>query len=66
MANKLEREFRHNGSVIPDPDPNMQPNEVLKLFAMHKPELINSTIAGPEIVDDKAIYTLSNLVGSKG
>ena len=46
----LERIFRHAGRDLPDPDPSMEPEDVLKHYARQYPRLtgaIEAQVARP-------------------
>jgi len=61
-----DRVFKYNGEVLTDPDKHMTPFEVAKFYSARFPELINATIEGPAIVDDKVEYSFSKIAGTKG
>ena len=61
-----EREFKLGDLVLPDPGTHMTPQEVMKFYSGQYPELTNSNCSGPEIAEDKAVYTFSKSVGVKG
>jgi PRTRC genetic system protein C len=51
---------------LPDPNPNMSPEEVMKFYASEYPELTNATLNGPKVVGDRAEYVAKATVGTKG
>ena len=53
---RLKREFIFNDNVLPDPNPNISPEEVKEIYANEYPELITANVFGPDYRDDKAIY----------
>lgn len=61
-----EREFSYKGELFVDPDPMMTPSQVAKFYSARFPELVNTSINGPELIEGKARYTFSNSVGTKG
>lgn len=70
-VNKLNRKFilaRNNESVeLADPNPSMQPKDVLSFYAASGyPELNNATVIGPVIKDDMMTFTFKTVVGTKG
>lgn len=66
----LERSFSFkkdkNDITLPDPDQSMTPDQVMGFYSNTYPELTTSTVHGPEIKDDKAIYTFKTTIGTKG
>jgi len=66
----LNRVFvrQHGGKTteLPDPNPAMPPDKVAAHFAGHFPDLATAGVTGPEIKDDKAVYTFTTRVGTKG
>lgn len=60
--------FKKSGKDIqlPDPNPQFTVAEVMNFYAGQHPELTTSTVAGPEIDGDKAVYTFKTTVGTKG
>lgn len=61
------RIFKHGDMKLPDPDPNMTPDEVRELYANTYVSLTNGSVDGPEINDDgEAVYEFTEHVGSKG
>ncbi len=51
---------------LPDPNPAMPPDKVAAHYAGHFPELVTAGVSGPEIKDDRAVYTFTTRVGTKG
>lgn len=62
----VERVFEHNGLSLPDPDPNLSPDEVRQFYGTHYPDLTTSRVSGPEIRDGKEVYAFERSVGTKG
>jgi PRTRC genetic system protein C len=58
--------IHETGVEIPDPDPTISLEEVMKLYSGMYPELTTATIHGPEYVDDKVIYRFKSVIGTKG
>lgn len=54
MANttELKRVFKMGSISLPDPDPSICPEEVLKAYAVNYSHLANATIEGPKMSDD--------------
>ena len=51
---------------LPDPNPEMSPNEVRKFYAARFSELANGNIEGPKPEGTKLIFTLTTNIGTKG
>lgn len=67
-TNKLQRTFRHCQKSIdlPDPNPAFTVAQVKDFYSNTYPELINANISGPELIDDKAQYSFTTVIGTKG
>ena len=65
-ASALRREFVYNGSVVPDPNPSLSPEQVRDTLTAAYPEIATAALAGPEIHGDAARYTFTRAIGSKG
>ena len=55
-----------SGVEIPDPDPNLSPENVMSFYAGMYPELTAATIHGPEYRDDRIVYRFKSVIGTKG
>jgi PRTRC genetic system protein C len=66
----LERVFKFkNGEAritLPDPNPAIQPHEVMDFFSHTYPELTTATVHGPEIEEDRIVYRFKTTIGTKG
>ncbi len=66
----LKREFviENKGvkTVLPDPDPNMSPDQVMTFYSNTYPELVTSSCHGPSYQDDRMVFTFKTTVGTKG
>lgn len=60
--------FKKDGKDIdiPDPNPEMTAEEIMKMNAAVYPELTNGMVTGPVVIDDKAIYTFTTKAGKLG
>ncbi|HET6255827.1 MAG TPA: PRTRC system protein C [Puia sp.] len=60
--------FKKDGKTVElsDFNPNLSPEEVMQFYAGQHEELTTSTIAGPKIEGDKAVYEFKTTVGTKG
>lgn len=67
---QLTREFvvesKGNKITLPDPDPNMSPDQVMTFYSNTYPELVTSSCHGPAYQDDKMVYSFKTTVGTKG
>ena len=52
--------------ALPDLNPSISADEALQLHAHDHPELINSKLEGPVIVDGVQVYTVKTSLGYKG
>lgn len=66
----LKREFvlegRSNKTSLPDPDPNMNPDQVMSFYSNTYPELVTSNVHGPVYRGDTMVFTFKTTVGTKG
>lgn len=62
----LKRVFRYNDKNLPDINESMTPQEVMDVYSNTYPELTNGSITGPEIKDEKQVFTFKTIVGTKG
>lgn len=62
----LSREFTYNGVKLPDPNPNMTPEEVRAVYANQYPDLATASISGPEADGGKLRYSFARAIGTKG
>ena len=61
------RVFISNGVQLPDPNPDMSPDEVRKFYANSRPQLANAVESSqPKMVNGEAHYTFVAAVGAKG
>lgn len=65
-AAPIVRKFVYNGTELPDPNPNLNADEVQNILAATHPELANAAIDGPVMKDGKQTYTFIKSVGTKG
>lgn len=59
------REFSFKGDILPDPDPQMTPIEVIEFYSAKYPELTAAKINEPVEKDGKYLYNLEYSVGTK-
>jgi PRTRC genetic system protein C len=53
-------------TVLPDPNPQMTVEEVMKFYGSQYPELTNGISEGPKVVGDNATYTFTTKAGKLG
>lgn len=62
-----ERVFRMNGVDLPDPAPDLEPQEALQLYARQYPHLRRAMLADPQMEGDVVIYEVEKApVQTKG
>ena len=66
----LERVFKfENGKeevILPDPNSDMSPEEVMEFYSATYSELTTATVHGPKIKDDRIVYHFKTTIGTKG
>ncbi len=66
----LKRLFKikKDGKFIELPDPNKEftTDEVMNFYSNQYPELTTSTIDGPKVEGDSAVYEFKTTIGTKG
>jgi len=62
----LSRISEFCGQKLPDPNPQLSPEEVRNLYAHQYPDIATASITGPEAVGDKLRYQFTRAIGSKG
>lgn len=67
-AFKRAFKFKKDGKIIdlPEPNPEFTAEEVMQFYSTNHPELTTSTIDGPKIENDRAVYEFKTTVGTKG
>lgn len=63
---KMTREFRFGGAKLPDPNPQMDAEQVRSIYATQFPEIATAVLTGPEVVGDKLVYRFERAIGAKG
>lgn len=60
--------FKKGGKTVdlPDPNPALAVEEVMKQYASQHPELTTATIDGPKVEGDSASYEFKTTIGTKG
>lgn len=68
LKTELKRVFKieKSGVELPDPNPNMSEDEVMKFYSAQYPELTTATVDGPKVNNDKAYYSFKTTIGTKG
>ncbi len=66
----FEREFRlkvgNEMLILPDPDPEVTPDDVMDTYSNLYPQLTNSTVSPMMIENDKRVYEFITTTGVKG
>lgn len=62
----LKRVFKNGKTELSDPDISMTPDDVMSFYSNTYPELTTSTVQGPKIEGDTAVYEFKTTVGTKG
>lgn len=62
----LTREFVFGSMTLADPDPGLSPEQVKAMYATAYSDLTTASVAGPEAVNGKQVYTFKKAVGTKG
>ena len=62
----VQRRFKFNGRILPDPNPSLSPEMVKAQYAMSHPELGSAVIEGPTYDGATETYTFTRSVGTKG
>lgn len=52
--------------VLPDPHPDMTIEEVKMHYKRTYPEISTSTVDGPKMEENKAVYSFKTVLGDKG
>ncbi len=63
---ELKRTFVYGKLKLTDPDPTMEPKDVMQFYSGQYPELTNASLEGPSIKDDEIVYEFGKTVGVKG
>lgn len=63
---KLKRNNSKDDVELPDPNSNMEPNDVMKFYSGQYPELTSASVNGPTMKNGKAIYLFETVIGEKG
>jgi PRTRC genetic system protein C len=62
----MKRVFKHGDLELSDPGIDMPPDEVMSFYSNTYPELTTSTIQGPKMEEDRAVYSFKSTIGVKG
>lgn len=65
-AKTLKRVFKYGKLTLSDPDPIMEPKDVMQFYSGQYPELTNASLEGPSIENDKIMFEFGKTVGVKG
>lgn len=64
-VHKIERVFKYNGRTFPDPNPNIEPEQVRGVLSMEYPEIASAGI-DIEMRGERMVVTFQKVLGSKG
>ncbi len=62
----LERKFVYDNKQLPEINVKLSPKEVMNVYSNTYPELNNGQVVGPEIVEEKQVFTFKTILGEKG
>ncbi len=65
-AKTLKRVFKYGKLTLSDPDPIMEPKDVMQFYSGQYPELTNASLEGPFIENDEIMFEFGKTVGVKG
>ena len=65
-VSKMVREFRYGGAKLPDPNSQMDVEQVRSIYATQFPEIATAALTGPEAVGEKLVYRFERAIGAKG
>lgn len=66
VKQELKREFIYKGKALEDPNPALTPAEVLDYYSDKFPELVNATMTGPKVKDNKTVFDFGVKFKAKG
>jgi len=67
VIQSLARKFRFQGIDLPDPEPTMEPSEVLAHYTRQYPRLAGGKVVDPVTEGDELVYELrEGSFGAKG
>ena len=66
QVTQLRRVFHFNSLRLDDPNPAWSPDRVREFFSASFPDLTNAEVAGPDVKDGQAVFTIRRNVGTKG
>jgi PRTRC genetic system protein C len=62
----IERKFKYNSVTLPDPNPDLSPEQIREFYATQYPELNNAVVEGPVTKNEVATWTFTRAAGAKG
>ncbi len=62
----VERKFKYDSVMLPDPNPGFTIAQVRDFFASSRPDILNAEIEGPTVEANVHTYTFRRAVGTKG
>lgn len=65
-ATPTARRFLFNGRILPDPDPQLTPEQVKTFYSAIHGDLVNAAVEGGQFEGDAQIWEFKRSVGTKG
>lgn len=62
----ITRVFTFDGQEYPDPNPNLNPEQVRGILAAMNPSITSAILEGPSFKNGKEAYSFVQSVGTKG
>jgi len=56
MTTTLIRKFKSGSVMLADPNPDLSPDEVRKLYAVNYPHLSSASVGEPTVQGDELVY----------
>lgn len=66
QAETVTRVFEHDQLELPDPDPDMTPEQVREHYATQYPALSNARVQAEGISDGTQVFSFERSIGTKG
>lgn len=65
-VNPLTRVFTYNGLTLPDPSPDMTPEQVRDIYSATYAEIGTAAIDGPKFEGNRMVFEFTRAVRDKG
>jgi len=70
VVTTLKRKFVYKSKGkdfdLPDPNPNLTPEQVKDIYSQQYPELVNAKIKDKGLVNMESLYEFESIAGTKG